>query len=281
MKNTLIAFDFDGTLINSGNDKVIHVMYSAYAACHATGFRQFLDLDDAPADLHRIMRTHIPNAGAPRFHQLAAIVNTIATGRREALDLQATDLDDALLQEYPTVKQTYNDIYSALNAAAAQHHWDVFPSAKPTLQELAQTCDLAIASGVTHDILIADLAHHNFDLDLFIDVRGADTDGGTNKADILTDLRSRGYRDILFVGDSTRDQQYAAQAGTKFYRIAHDADFPRLLDTLKTHLPDNRRPWQYTETDKAFFARKTIHLMQQLIAAHPLTPEQTTHYIHQ
>jgi FMN phosphatase YigB (HAD superfamily) len=42
MKDKAIAFDFDGTLVHSGSDKSVHIMYAAYRACASTGFRRFL-----------------------------------------------------------------------------------------------------------------------------------------------------------------------------------------------------------------------------------------------
>lgn len=281
MKEILIAFDVDGTLIASGYDKIVHVMYSAYAACYQTQFRRFLHLDDLPGEQLRIMDTHLDNGGAPRFAQLSAIVNTLVNGRKEVVQPQALTTDAALLAEYDTVKQKFNDLYSALNDAAAEHYWQLFPSTMPVLRHLAEIYDLSIASGITQDILEDDLKRHDFDFSLFIEVRGADERGGTNKADILKDLQSRGYRDILFVGDSAKDQEYAAQAGVKFFRAWRDEDFPRLLAALQTALPDETQPWTYTDADKEFFARKTLHLMGQLVADKPLSPEQATHWIHQ
>ena len=36
MKDRAIAFDFDGTLVHSGYDKCVHIMYAAYVACAAS-----------------------------------------------------------------------------------------------------------------------------------------------------------------------------------------------------------------------------------------------------
>jgi phosphoglycolate phosphatase-like HAD superfamily hydrolase len=281
MKDKLIAFDFDGTLVQSGDDKVVHVMYAAYAACRESGLRRFLDDSDVVGDLQRISGTHLKNTGAPRFNQFAAIVNTLVNGSgrpvRSADELGLTGEDAT---DYARARARFNELYSALNDAAARLYWRVFPSAMATLRELAVTFDLAIASGVTQDILEADLAQHGFDAGLFIAVRGGDVGGGSNKGDILKELKGRGYADVLFVGDSTKDQAYAAVAGVKFFRVTTDIDFPRLLEAVKGRFPDEREPWTWTEAEKTFFARKTLRLMERHAAGTPLTPDEATQWIH-
>ena len=280
MKGSLIAFDVDGTLVASGYDKIVHVMYSAYAACYGTAFRRFLDLGDLEGDFARIMETHLWNGGAPRFEQLAAIVNTLVNRCSDAVKPEELGVDEKLVAEYEMVRRMFNDIYSALNDAASREYWRLFPSVEGTLPALRQSYDLSIASGITQDILEEDLARHDIDLSLFVEVRGADERGGTDKADILRALRGRGYGEILFVGDSTRDQEYAVEAEVKFFRAWRDEDFGRLTEALKRGLPDEREPWSYTDADKESFTRKTLLLMRELVGGSAPMAEQATRIIH-
>jgi hypothetical protein len=72
MHDRAIAFDFDGTLVHSGVDKCVHIMYAAYAACATTAFRCFLRCGDPGRDVERLLRALLRYPGAPRFQQLAA-----------------------------------------------------------------------------------------------------------------------------------------------------------------------------------------------------------------
>jgi len=41
MKKRAIVFDFDGPLVGSGQDKAIHILFSAFVACWALIFENF------------------------------------------------------------------------------------------------------------------------------------------------------------------------------------------------------------------------------------------------
>ena len=149
MKDKAIAFDFDGTLVHSGYDKGVHIMYSAYVACAATGFRCFLHPGDPGLDVERLLRGLLQYPGAPRFQQLAALVNSLIHDRPVAVEVPAgLGVEPELAAEYEGVRRTYDTAYTELNDAAAAKHWKAYPTALEAIPRLAADFDLYIASGV-------------------------------------------------------------------------------------------------------------------------------------
>jgi phosphoglycolate phosphatase-like HAD superfamily hydrolase len=218
VKDGAIAFDFDGTLIHSGSDKGVHIMYAVYEACAATRFRQFLHPHEPGRDVERLLRGLLQYPGAPRFQQIVALLNSLIHDR--PLAVEAPDglaLDPDLSAEYASLRRTCDATYTALNDAAAAKCWKALPAALETLPMLAADFDLYIASGVPQDNLETDLARHGYDRRLFQCVWGTDRQGGGDKAELLGWIRARGYSDVLFVGDANRDLEYARKAGVKFY----------------------------------------------------------------
>jgi phosphoglycolate phosphatase-like HAD superfamily hydrolase len=129
------------------------------------------------------------------------------------------------------------------------------------LKTLSRTFDLYIASGVTEDILQEDIKHHNFDRSLFCGIYGGNNKGGSDKASILKKIKLSGYRDILFIGDSTKDLEYAIEAGAKIFRIKENNDYIRLLSDLGEDFPNEPNKWSFTEKDINFFKQKTLFLL--------------------
>ena len=119
-----------------------------------------------------------------------------------------------------------------------------------------------IASGVTEDILQNDINHHHFDRSLFRGIYGGNIKGGSDKGSILKKIKQSGYKDILFVGDSTKDLEYAIEAGVKFFRIKVNNDYLRLLIEVRENFPDEQTRWSYTQKELDFFRRKTLFLLQ-------------------
>ena len=281
MKNNAIAFDFDGTLVHSGSDKCVHIMYAAYVACAATGFRRFLHPGDPGRDVERLLRGVLRYPGAPRFQQLAALVNSLVHDRPVAVEAPAgLEVPPELAAEYQRVRTTYDAVYTALNDAAAARYWTAYPTALEVIPRLAADFDLYIASGVPQDLLAADLVRHGFDRCHFQDIWGANRQGGADKAELLGRITARGYRDVLFVGDATRDLEYAQAAGVKFFRVEGPEDFPRLAALVRTEFPDRAEPWTWTAAEEEFFRSKTRHLVEALLAGHPLSPPEATDAIH-
>ena len=282
MKDGAIAFDFDGTLVHSGSDKGVHIMYSVYAACAATRFRRFLHPHDLGRDLECLLRGLLKYAGAPRFQQLAALLNSLIHDRPVAVEPpEGLDLDSDLVAEYESVRRMYDATYTGLNDAAASRYWKAYPAALEALPRLAADFDLYIASGVPQDVLEGDLARHGYDRRLFQRIWGADRHGGADKAELLGRIRARGYRDVLFVGDANRDLEYAQTAGVKFFRIRIPEDFRRLAVRVRRGFPNERKPWGWTETDRKFFQSKTRLLVEALLAGRPLSPTEAVDTIHE
>lgn len=255
IKNRAIAFDFDGTLIQGGLDKSIHIMFSSWMACFHTRYRRYINPDDPSHDVDSMLSAYVKYPGSPRFQQLSAIVKALVNGN-------LASADKSLQREYPKVKELYNNKYSALNSIAAEKYWKPFPAIKETLQILYQSYDLYIASGVTEDILQNDIDHHHFDRSLFRGIYGGNLKGGSDKGSILKKIKQSGYEDILFIGDSSKDLEYAIEAGVKFFRIKENNDYLRLLSEIRENFPDIKKRWFYTKHEINFFREKTLFLLQ-------------------
>ncbi len=278
-----IAFDFDGTLVRSGKtglDKGIHIMYAAYLACYACGFRKYLHPENPEKDTERMLRAYLRYPGAPRFKQLAAIVNCLVNDIPEAVaDATSLGISKELQAEYTEVRERYNSLYSELNDIAAERYWNPFPSVKAALATLAKDYDLYIASGVTQDILEKDMLHHGFDCSLFKEIHGGNPAGGSDKGEILKNISAKGYTEVLFIADSNLDLVYAKQAEAKFYRIRSDEDYSRLLDTIPAGFPNEADSWDFTEEEKKIFFDKTIHLINAFLEGKALSKTAATEWI--
>lgn len=276
-----IAFDFDGTLIHNGIDKVPYGMYSAYVACHETAFWPFLSALPRAEIIERLRQGIMSYPGAPRFQQLAAMVSAVVTGRAQAFDDPVRlGLDARMVVEYSEVKSRFSALYSALNDEANAHYWRPFPSVPVTLAALAEKAVLFIASGVPQAMLDRDLLRHGFDRTVFHSIFGADRNGQDDKQALLERIKAGGYRRILFVGDSHKDQYYAAQAGVSFYRISTDDDFPRLLcEVQEGRWPDQREEWTWTLEDIAFARNKALRLIEKYAGGHPLSIREASRWV--
>jgi phosphoglycolate phosphatase-like HAD superfamily hydrolase len=282
MREGAIAFDFDGTLVHSGEDKCVHIMYAAYVACATTGFRRFLDFSNPDQDVERLLRGVLPYAGAPRLQQLAALVNSLIHDQPVAVDgPEGLGLEPALACEYESVRRTYDALYTALNDAAAVKYWKAYPAALETLPRLSADFDLYVASGVPQDILADDLVRHGYDRRLFQGIWGADRKGGADKADLLKRITARGYRDVLFVGDANRDLEYARTAGVKFFRVRVPEDLRRLAALVQHGFPNQTEPWTWTDSEKDFFRSTTRRLVKAFLGGHTLPPPEATDVIHE
>lgn len=78
IKNKAIAFDFDGTLIQGGLDKGIHILYSSWMACYNTGYRKYLNPENPAQNVDIMLSAYFNYPGPPRFQQLSAIVNVFS-----------------------------------------------------------------------------------------------------------------------------------------------------------------------------------------------------------
>jgi len=262
IKDRAIAFDFDGTLLQGGLDKSVHIMYSSWMACYKTGYRKYLNPDNPARDVDTMLSAYLNYPGSPRFQQLSAIVNSLINRIPDSVnETHELNVDKTLEIEYPKVKELFNTIYSDLNSVAAENYWKPFPVIKEALEILSRTFDLYIASGVTEDILQEDFDHHQFERSLFCGIYGGNSKGGSDKASILKKIKKSGYRDILFIGDSTKDLEYAIEAEAKFFRIKENNDYVRLLSDIGEEFPNEKDKWSFTEKDLNFFKHKTLFIL--------------------
>lgn len=265
-KKAAVAFDFDGTLIDSGLDKGIHIMCASWIAFLENGLEDYLNQAEPEEDVRKMLAAYVKYPGAPRFQQLSAVVNSLVNADPSALDegdLSALPL--RVGEKYPGLKDVYNRVYSALNDTAAELYWKPFPVVKKILVELAESFDLYIASGVTQHLIMEDLKRHDFDAGLFMGMYGGDTAGGSDKAFLLKKIRDRGYERVLFVADSNRDLLYAREAGAAFFRIRKNGDFLRLRSELAEGMPDEQSTWTYTDGELEFFSEKTTKIIREII----------------
>ncbi len=272
MSSKAIAFDFDGTLINSGLDKGIHIMCAVWNAFIENNLLDFIHTDKVEIDVKRMLDAYIQYPGAPRFQQLNALINSLIYNKPIAFqEEELSSLPAELQKKYPEVKNSYNRVYSALNNTAAEIHWKPFPSVKQVLKDLSKSYDLHIASGVTEDLIWEDLRRHGFNSQLFSGVYGGNSKGGADKAELLKYIKKLGYSEVLFVADSNRDLLYAQTAGTRFFRIKNNEDFIRLKNELNTAdqsgLPDEQEPWSFTDSELQFFFVKTKQILENIVLA--------------
>ena len=261
-----IAFDFDGTLVRTGHDKGLHIIYASWVACAECGLEGVVHGgDDLAGEVDRIVTAYLRYPGAPRFQQLAAIVNSLVNNEPTAFDdVAVLGAGEEVAESYGKVRARYNEIYSGLNDIAAEKYWGPFSSVKRVLQELSQDHDLFVASGVTQDILEGDFDKHGFDRDIFDGIYGGNLEGGNDKGEILKELWGRGYWDLLFVADSNKDLEYAIEADARFYRIEDDDSYGRLMELIVAgERPNQREYWTFTAEEEAMYRREMVHPLEQ------------------
>ncbi len=279
-KERAIVFDFDGTLVCGRQDKGTHLMYSAWVACYESGFREFLHPDALSEDVDRLLRAYLTCHGAPRFQQLTVFVNALINNMPVAFKTPAElNISQGLQARYEDVRTTYNAVYSSLNDAAAETYWRPFPSVKDTLGSLAENYDLYIASGLPQDLLKQDFVYHDFDHAHFLSIFGSNTTGGSDKGDILKRIKAQGYKEMLFVGDSTTDLGYASAAHVNFFRIQKDADFQRLLSMVPEGMPNEDQHWTFTPGEVDFFKRTATYLIEAYCSGKSLSAKEMTDFI--
>ncbi len=267
MKEKAIVFDFDGPLIGSGQDKAVHILFSAFVACMDTGFRIFLHPDNPEMDLEKMIEGLINYPGAPRFQQLSAIVSCIVRDVPEAVKEPAElGIDENLQNEYQKLKERYNQFYSSLNDAAAKLYWKPLEGIHKIIEELSESYDLYVASGIIQEILEKDFDRHGFDRKKFSAILGSNPAGDIDKANILKKIKEKGYREILFIGDSKKDFEYARQAGVKFYRVTESTDYRELMEEIRNRneLPDQNEMCEFTGQQISTIKSKVLSLMKFL-----------------
>lgn len=280
MKSRAIVFDFDGPLVGSGKDKAVHILFSAFVACWDTGFRRFLHPDNVEIDIEKMLKGLIKYPGAPRFQQLSAIVSCIVRGIPEAVkDPRELGIDENLSREYEKLKIRYNQFYSGLNDAAARLFWKPLEGIKQVIDEFSKDYDLYVASGIIQEILEKDFDHHGFDRKHFCGIFGSNQAGDIDKASILKKIKDKGYTDVLFIGDSKKDFEYARQAGVKFYRVKSADDYKILLKEIKKGFPDQSEVYEFSENEISEIKSMIIKLARTYIEGKRLSFQEITTFI--
>lgn len=195
MLNRAIAFDFDGTLIDSKNIKTENYC-KAFEMVFKTG------KEKRPI----IIESCEQKAGANRFIQLQDTL--------QKLNLNVTNEQ----------KQNWSHIYSLLNKKSLQKITE-FPAVRKILNELRKNYHLFAISGILHDEFLQELSKRNL-IKYFIESNGGD------KTSFLISLKERRYSYILFVGDTNYDKQIACDVGVDFYMINTNNDFLELINYL-------------------------------------------------
>ena len=280
MKKRAIVFDFDGPLVGSGQDKAIHILFSAFVACWDTDFRKFLHPEHLHLDISRMLKALVNYPGAPRFQQLSAIVSAIVRDIPEAFaDVCELGIDETLVKKYQKLQQRYNEFYSGLNETAAKMFWKPLKGVKTLIKKLSKDYDLYVASGILQDILEKDFEHHGFDRKLFCGIMGSNPEGTVDKSVILKQIKNRPYQDILFVGDSKKDFEYASIAGVKFFRVKSAKDYNRFVEKLKQCLPDEQEMCEFTDQELQRIRLKTLKLMNLYASGKILSYSEITSFI--
>ncbi len=197
MSRPIIAFDYDGTLIDAFEAKR-ESYWRAVAETLA------LRADDRPMVDDSYART----SGANRFDQFADTCR--ALGR---------DAGEAHRQEFSRLYSHYNEAF--------KERMREFPSVRDVLGALGARYDLALLSGLLNELLVADVRARGL-ASFFVLVEGGD------KAGSLARLRAAGRTIVLFVGDTVHDEVVARAAGVPFYRVGGDEDLRRLPQALET-----------------------------------------------
>lgn len=197
-----IVFDYDGTLIDT-----MKIKAASYLNAFESVFNTPYKLKD------KILASQKRTAGAHRFIQLSDTLGI--------LGLTATDEE----------KEKWSTIYSSLNEKTLVKV-QLFPSVQKTLNYLKERgFQLFAVSGIPEHEFLPELSRKKL-MRFFIEAKGGD------KPAFLTSLKQRGFRIILFVGDTSYDQKAAADAGVLFFRVNSDEDIRALLSYIENLAKD-------------------------------------------
>lgn len=194
-QRSVIAFDYDGTLIDS---------YEPKRRSYWLAVSETLQLGESRRPI--VDASYARTSGAHRFEQLAD------TAR--ALDVQVTAAH----------REEFSRRYSAHNDAAKDVMRE-FPSARHVLEVLRERFDLALISGLPDALLSADATARDL-ASYFMRIDGGD------KGRALDRLRNDGRNVVLFVGDTPHDEGVAGAKGIRFFRVRGDDDLRRVPEVL-------------------------------------------------
>lgn len=199
-----IVFDYDGTLIDT-----MRIKAASYLEAFETVF------NSSTAAREKILASHKRTSGAHRFIQLSDTLET--------LGLTTTDEQ----------KENWSDLYSSLNGRALKDV-TLFPSVKQTLTSLRERgFQLFAVSGIPEEEFLGELSSKKL-TSFFVEAKGGDKPG------FLNSLKERGFRIVLFVGDTSYDEKAAADAGVLFYWVEYDDDIRNIPSFVEKTLLQSR-----------------------------------------
>lgn len=204
MPRPLLAFDYDGTLVDA---------YEIKRESYWRAVAETLGLEES----HRpvVDASYARTSGAHRLQQLA-------------------DTAGALHVEVTAAQQdAFSRRYSAYNDAAKDRMVE-FPSVRRVLQVLRARFDLVLISGLPQELLVADAAARGL-APFFVLIEGGD------KGRSLRRLQEEGRKVVLFVGDTPHDEATAREHGVSFFRVQGDIDLARIPQVLRVDEPGPTR----------------------------------------
>ena len=195
MPRSLLAFDYDGTLVDA---------YEIKRESYWRAVAETLGLDER----HRpvVDASYARTSGAHRLQQLADTARALR------------------LEVSPAQQEAFSGRYSAYNDAAKARMVE-FPSVRGVLETLRARFDLALISGLPQELLMADAAERGL-ARFFVLIEGGD------KGRALRRLQEEGRKVVLFVGDTPHDEATAREYGVPFFRVQGDADLARVPAVL-------------------------------------------------
>lgn len=200
MPRPVVAFDYDGTLIDA---------YEIKRQSYWLAVSETLHVDQSKRPI--VDASYARTSGAHRLQQLADTARALGVTVRP--DQEA---------EFSRRYSSYND--------AAKDMMREFPSVRSVLESLRRRFDLALISGLPDDLLTSDARDRGLS-EFFIRIEGGD------KGRALDRLRAEGRDVVLFVGDTPHDEGVAAEKAVRFFKIGGDADLskiPAMLEHART-----------------------------------------------
>jgi soluble P-type ATPase len=142
-------------------------------------------------------------------------------------------------------------------------HWQLFPGVIPVFQEFSDVHNFHIVSGIQDEKLRAVIEHFGLDRYNIASITGSSEE--RDKGTVLEELRARHKKQrVLYVGDCTRDREYAKDKDVNFYWIQDNQSWIQFLDILRQGtMPNMTHKLEPTEEQERFLIKHTIALLEE------------------